>query len=317
MAGQASESQEISNINISRVSGGTGGAGGNGGTEGGGGATTMHLVIQNHLPDTRPRPLLEPGGSEGASRELSRATRNLQYEIGTRYRPYDLSYRPHNSLAGFDQQHPSSDSRVASLTQSTFALNPFSHFPPQLDPAGTSPSTFLPFDPHFPHPVNYQHPIDQASLGDFSTQLFQNHQSIWGTGESYHSFEHQYLPQPTRSMHGRTFITADTVNHRQGETGINILHRHDEDKENIGNSYEDESEDDEQEPDIHLCRPICWLHGPAGAGKSAIMQTLCQRLQDAGRLGEPSFSNEAMQFEGIPKFCLPHLPISWQSTIGI
>jgi hypothetical protein len=30
---------------------------------------------------------------------------------------------------------------------------------------------------------------------------------------------------------------------------------------------------------------VRWLHGPAGAGKSAVMQTLCQRLQDTGRLG--------------------------------
>ncbi|KAJ7868120.1 hypothetical protein B0H13DRAFT_1635867, partial [Mycena leptocephala] len=36
-------------------------------------------------------------------------------------------------------------------------------------------------------------------------------------------------------------------------------------------------------------RPICWLHGPAGAGKSAIMQTLCQKLQDAGPLGGAFF----------------------------
>lgn len=34
---------------------------------------------------------------------------------------------------------------------------------------------------------------------------------------------------------------------------------------------------------------MCWLHGPAGAGKSAIMQTLCQRLQDDGRLGGSFF----------------------------
>ncbi|KAJ7642323.1 hypothetical protein DFH06DRAFT_1097587 [Mycena polygramma] len=34
---------------------------------------------------------------------------------------------------------------------------------------------------------------------------------------------------------------------------------------------------------------IRWLHGPAGAGKSAIMQSLCQRLQDAGRLGGSFF----------------------------
>ncbi|KAJ6587259.1 hypothetical protein B0H10DRAFT_2333974 [Mycena sp. CBHHK59/15] len=35
--------------------------------------------------------------------------------------------------------------------------------------------------------------------------------------------------------------------------------------------------------------PILWLHGPAGAGKSAIMKTLSQRLQDAGRLGGAFF----------------------------
>ncbi|KAJ7693133.1 hypothetical protein B0H17DRAFT_913927, partial [Mycena rosella] len=29
---------------------------------------------------------------------------------------------------------------------------------------------------------------------------------------------------------------------------------------------------------------VLWLHGPAGAGKSAIMWSLCERLQDAGRL---------------------------------
>ncbi|KAJ7855877.1 hypothetical protein B0H14DRAFT_3448701 [Mycena olivaceomarginata] len=83
----------------------------------------------------------------------------------------------------------------------------------------------------------------------------------------------------------------------------NCAEGHDEDKENIGNSDEDESKDDEdeseddedeskddeQEPDIHLCRPICWLHGPAGAEKSTIMQTLCQQLQDAGRLGGAFF----------------------------
>ncbi|KAJ6484236.1 hypothetical protein C8R45DRAFT_870958, partial [Mycena sanguinolenta] len=34
---------------------------------------------------------------------------------------------------------------------------------------------------------------------------------------------------------------------------------------------------------------ILWLHGPAGAGKSAIMQTLARQLQDMGRLGGSFF----------------------------
>jgi hypothetical protein len=35
--------------------------------------------------------------------------------------------------------------------------------------------------------------------------------------------------------------------------------------------------------------PVLWLHGPAGAGKSAIMRTLAERLADAGRLGGSFF----------------------------
>ncbi|KAJ7196328.1 hypothetical protein B0H12DRAFT_963735, partial [Mycena haematopus] len=35
----------------------------------------------------------------------------------------------------------------------------------------------------------------------------------------------------------------------------------------------------------HSATTILWLYGPAGAGKSAIMQTLARQLQDDGRLG--------------------------------
>ncbi|KAJ6529472.1 hypothetical protein DFH09DRAFT_934768, partial [Mycena vulgaris] len=35
--------------------------------------------------------------------------------------------------------------------------------------------------------------------------------------------------------------------------------------------------------------PILWLHGPAGAGKSAVSQSLCQRLEEEGRLGASFF----------------------------
>jgi hypothetical protein len=104
-------------------------------------------------------------------------------------------------------------------------------------------------------------------------------------------------------MHGGTFITAETVNHRQGETGINILHRA------VALEALYDSADSFPQPRCHpetrtgmldglhnwatqanSARPgICWLHGPAGAGKSAIMQTLCQRLQNAGRLGGAFF----------------------------
>jgi adenylylsulfate kinase-like enzyme len=37
---------------------------------------------------------------------------------------------------------------------------------------------------------------------------------------------------------------------------------------------------------------VLWLYGPAGAGKSAIAQSLCQRLEEDGHLGG-SFSLNA------------------------
>ncbi|KAF7352251.1 NACHT domain-containing protein [Mycena venus] len=61
-------------------------------------------------------------------------------------------------------------------------------------------------------------------------------------------------------------------------------------------------EEDEQEREIHAYRPVCWLHGPAGAGKSAIMQTLCQKLRDAaGCLGGVFFFKRSHATRGNAK----------------
>jgi hypothetical protein len=98
-------------------------------------------------------------------------------------------------------------------------------------------------------------------------------------------------------VQGGTFITAENVNHRQGETGINILHRA------VALEALYDSADSFPQPRCHpetrtkmldgvynwavghdCTRPICWLRGPAGAGKSAVMQTLCHKLQDADRM---------------------------------
>ncbi|KAJ7450420.1 hypothetical protein FB451DRAFT_993699, partial [Mycena latifolia] len=103
-------------------------------------------------------------------------------------------------------------------------------------------------------------------------------------------------------IHGGTFITAENINHRHGETGIHILHRtvalealcdsvesfdqprcHPETRTNLLDTlYRWATEE-------NAGYSIYWLNGPAGAGKSAIMQTLCQRLHDAGRLGGSFF----------------------------
>ncbi|KAJ6465445.1 hypothetical protein C8R45DRAFT_939635 [Mycena sanguinolenta] len=44
---------------------------------------------------------------------------------------------------------------------------------------------------------------------------------------------------------------------------------------------------------------VLWLYGPAGAGKSAIMQTLARKLQDAGRLGHGTRGNGQAVFSTI------------------
>ncbi|KAJ7450479.1 NACHT domain-containing protein [Mycena latifolia] len=111
-----------------------------------------------------------------------------------------------------------------------------------------------------------------------------------------------------------TFITAQNVNHRHGETGINILHR-----AVALEALYDSAESFPQPNAIrvprtdmldrlyswateeHVAYPIYWLHGPAGAGKSAIMQTLCRRLQDGGRFSGSFFFKRSHTTRGNAK----------------
>ncbi|KAJ7899378.1 hypothetical protein B0H13DRAFT_1466205, partial [Mycena leptocephala] len=69
--------------------------------------------------------------------------------------------------------------------------------------------------------------------------------------------------------------------------------------------FDDESEDDESEDDSSSSdkksSPIVWLHGPAGAGKSAIAQSLCQKLEEEGRLGASFFFKRGHQSRGHAK----------------
>ncbi|KAJ6555399.1 hypothetical protein DFH09DRAFT_923807 [Mycena vulgaris] len=105
-------------------------------------------------------------------------------------------------------------------------------------------------------------------------------------------------------MLGGTFITAQNVHHHShhGETGITILHCvvalealhdsadsfpqprcHPETREEMLEDLWDYATSSEA-PDR-----ILWLYGPAGAGKSAIMWSFCQRLHNAGQLGGTFF----------------------------
>ncbi|KAF8216795.1 hypothetical protein K438DRAFT_404262 [Mycena galopus ATCC 62051] len=104
-------------------------------------------------------------------------------------------------------------------------------------------------------------------------------------------------------IYGGTFITTKNMNGipRQSDSGINIL------RQAAALEALWDSADSFPHPECHpktraeilgmlwpwltknnRHKHILWLCGPAGAGKSAIMQTLCQRLQDAN-YPTPSF----------------------------
>ncbi|KAJ7469898.1 hypothetical protein B0H11DRAFT_1812970 [Mycena galericulata] len=115
---------------------------------------------------------------------------------------------------------------------------------------------------------------------------------------------------------GGTFynVSGDNVHHDRGDPGMAILHR----AATLDALYN--SAESFPQPRCHpetrtkildnLYRwatgafgngSILWLYGPAGAGKSAIMQTLSRRLQDAGRLGGSFFFKRGHRTRGNAK----------------
>ncbi|KAJ6504078.1 hypothetical protein C8R47DRAFT_1038323 [Mycena vitilis] len=98
---------------------------------------------------------------------------------------------------------------------------------------------------------------------------------------------------------------------RQGESGLNILHR-----AVAGGAFHDSLERypqprchpetrTEMLEDLHQwssrtdpASSILWLQGPAGAGKSAIAQSLCQMLEAEGRLGASFFFKRGNAYRG-------------------
>ncbi|KAJ7436933.1 hypothetical protein FB451DRAFT_1152899 [Mycena latifolia] len=245
--------------------------------------------------------------------------------MGGRPAPYALSSHPRLGLGGSstvgEHTHPVSRSSTSLSREPRLGLRPVpervSEFPqpatfPYIDPGSA--------DPRLPHLGDYQHSSNLADLASFPTRPRQNYTlPSWDTVQSAPDFERRsqdphyrgdpmgaelrsgdrlaHLPaEPPQAIHGGTFITAQNVNHRHGETGINILHRA------VALEALYDSAESFPQPRCHpqtrtrmldtlyhwataenTIHSIYWLHGPAGAGKSAIMQTLCQRLQDGGR----------------------------------
>ncbi|KAJ7882920.1 hypothetical protein B0H13DRAFT_1629259, partial [Mycena leptocephala] len=57
-------------------------------------------------------------------------------------------------------------------------------------------------------------------------------------------------------------------------------------KKSTFEDYQDEADSSSRN---NPSSPVVWLHGPAGAGKSTIAQSLCQKLEKEGRLGASFF----------------------------
>ncbi|KAJ7248347.1 hypothetical protein C8J57DRAFT_1672817 [Mycena rebaudengoi] len=65
--------------------------------------------------------------------------------------------------------------------------------------------------------------------------------------------------------------------------------------------------------DVTERQPVLWLHGPAGAGKSALMRTLAERLATSGHLGGSFFFKRGHPTRGNARNYSPPSPISWRS----
>ncbi|KAJ7611141.1 hypothetical protein DFH06DRAFT_1345699 [Mycena polygramma] len=117
-------------------------------------------------------------------------------------------------------------------------------------------------------------------------------------------------PEPTMTIRDGTFIGGNVINTvSHVETGINILHRasvpdafHDPPDGHAMPRCHPETRVEMQQKLLKWCGDLqwsgppmktqpnlLWLHGPAGAGKSAIMATLSHYLENDGRLGGAFF----------------------------
>ncbi|KAJ7611130.1 hypothetical protein DFH06DRAFT_1345676 [Mycena polygramma] len=129
------------------------------------------------------------------------------------------------------------------------------------------------------------------------------------------------------TIHNGTFISGNVNNTvSNGEAGIHILHRasaseafHDPADSHDQPRCHPETRIEMQEQLLNWCLnsqwpyvkwdkliyktepSVLWLHGPAGAGKSAIMRTLSERLDAEGRLGGTFFFKRGHATRGNPR----------------
>ncbi|KAJ7725396.1 hypothetical protein B0H16DRAFT_283506 [Mycena metata] len=257
----------------------------------GGAGSQQHLAIEDRHAG------LWPDVDSGGAQPASGPTRNIRHHTGTATRmqaPYDGSLRPRHAVIS-SNEGPSSFGAVMAP-----GGWPGSHSTPEL--------VYPPPSDHFhspPHPQYfYPHDTDNSQSGRESNYPHPDYEAAQNipvsSNERGYSTPYLNSPNPPPFFQGGTYITAQNVH--QGYTGMHILHR----SVTLEALYD--SADSFPQPRCHpetrtemlaelynwltgnnTAQSIWWLYGPAGAGKSAIMQTLCRQLKDTGRLGGTFF----------------------------
>ncbi|KAJ7827683.1 hypothetical protein B0H14DRAFT_2516922 [Mycena olivaceomarginata] len=289
--------------------------------------THQHLTIQDHRPVSQledgrisgsHRPLMigdngpywmagaglgADGQTAESQHELAGVVRNTHRVMAATSVPYDATSR--RRISGI----PSSD------VQNTPSVASSSSFP-HTEPLPPIPNPLSRHSTTHPHPpsdrtrtrVDFPVGVDHQPTGPGHSAAALDDNRLEGGHLTQYRQAFRLPPMPTTQ--GGTFFSANNVNtaeniihnHCHGETGIHILHRA------VALEALYDSADSFPQPKCHPetrikllddlyqwatqnnpAQPICWLHGPAGAGKSAVMQTMCKKLKSTNRLGGAFF----------------------------
>ncbi|KAJ7435435.1 hypothetical protein FB451DRAFT_1153805, partial [Mycena latifolia] len=290
--------------------------------------THQHLVIQDDkLHDIALRPRmgstvgLEDDWTGISNHELSGVMKNPRHAIHAMQSPCNTLFHPQLSARSYAEieEHielpssrsespfvaaarhgPQSNHSEISPSISLSPIGPYLTFPGTYAMGSASPAN-VPPGPQENHCTSWPQP-DSRIFNDSASDYPPAPYNLSGLHVHPEDVSDPFVAEPPQSNHGGTFITARNVhhNHSHAEAGVHILHRA------VALEALHDSAESFPQPRCHpetrtamldalyhwavddACS-IRWLHGPAGAGKSAIMQTLSRRLQENGRLGGSFF----------------------------
>ncbi|KAF7364390.1 NACHT domain-containing protein [Mycena sanguinolenta] len=237
--------------------------------------------------DSRPTEPFRAYGP-GVMASISGVRRSVWEAGSNRHRPYDSSGR-RQITADFAQLSGSPQSAPASDFQSSISETSTSFEPQAMENALES-SDSQPWTASIPFRESVQH-------------------------------------EPTTTINGGTFVSNNTI-FRRSERGIDLLHSavalaalHDSGESFPQPKCHPETRtkilDDLQKWSLEKSseESILWLYGPAGAGKSAIMQTFARQLHSANRLGGSFFFKRGHATRGDGKALFT--TIAYQLALGV